>query len=693
MSENLTMKIIREHMISTADNVRPGEEVLVKVDHTLTQDATGTMAYLQFEAMGIPKVRTRVSVSYVDHNTLQTGYENMDDHVFLQTFAQKHGVYFSRPGNGICHQVHLERFSEPGYILLGSDSHTPTSGGAGMLAIGAGGLDVAVAMAGGPFGMPMPKVVGVKLTGKRQPWVAAKDIILEMLRRLTVKGGVGKVFEYHGDGIEDLTVPERATICNMGAELGATTSIFPSDHITLSYFKRQNREKMWRELGPDEGARYDELIEINLSELEPLIAQPHSPDNVATVRSIQGLKLDQVCIGSCTNSSFHDLAIAGHVLRKKRVAQNVQMTLTPGSRQVFATIARNGILADIISAGARILESACGPCIGMGQAPKSGGISLRSFNRNFEGRSGTPDAKVYLCSPETAAVSALRGILTDPRDFEGDYVTEKEPEVYDTNDTGMIIEPSEDPDSVEVVRGPNIKPLPIRGPLEEKMEGKVLIKVGDNITTDHIMPAGSKILPLRSNIPAISEFVFIRVDPDFPKRAKENNGGFIVAGANYGQGSSREHAALAPMYLGVKAVIAKSFARIHRSNLINFGILPLRFADEADYELVSSFDELIIDDVQKQLQSGSEIVVRIGSGREIKTVCDVSERQRNILFSGGLLNHIKHSQAEEGSTVTQSAVEAAGHLGESTMVSSNGQFRPGKPHEVTSSGRKDGESA
>lgn len=681
MPENLTMKIIRDHLVSESTSLKPGQEVLIKVDHTLTQDATGTMAYLQFEAMEIPRVKTRISVSYVDHNTLQTGYENMDDHVFLQTFAEKHGVYFSRPGNGICHQVHLERFSEPGYVLLGSDSHTPTSGGAGMLAIGAGGLDVAVAMAGGPFGMPMPKVVGVKLNGKRQPWVAAKDIILEMLRRLTVKGGVGKIFEYHGDDVKDLTVPERATICNMGAELGATTSIFPSDAITRSYFERQNRVQMWRELGPDEGATYDELIEIDLNQLEPLIAQPHSPDNVTTVKSLAGMKLDQVCIGSCTNSSFHDLAIAGHVLRGERVAENVSMTLTPGSRQVFATIARNGILADIIAAGARILESACGPCIGMGQAPKSGGISLRSFNRNFEGRSGTPDAKVYLCSPETAAVSALYGVLTDPRDFKGDDVTQKEPDHYDTNDRGMIIEPSDAPDSIEVVRGPNIKPLPMRGPLEERIEGKVLIKVGDNITTDHIMPAGSKILPLRSNIPAISEFVFVRIDPDFPKRAKENNGGMIVAGGNYGQGSSREHAALAPMYLGVKAVIAKSFARIHRSNLINFGILPLRFADEADYDLISSFDELVIDNVREQLQAGSEITVRIGNGREIKTICDVSERQKNILFSGGLLNHIKHSQVNSGNLngLDQNAVDAASHLGQSTMVSSNGQFRPGRP--------------
>ncbi|MET3289133.1 UNVERIFIED_CONTAM: aconitate hydratase [Brevibacillus sp. OAP136] len=674
MGESLTMKILREHLMSATETMKPGEEILVKVDHTLTQDATGTMAYLQFEAMGIGQVKTRVSVSYVDHNTLQTGYENMDDHVFLQTFAQKHGVYFSRPGNGICHQVHLERFSEPGYILLGSDSHTPTSGGAGMLAIGAGGLDVAVAMAGGPFGMPMPKIVGVRLTGKRQPWVAAKDVILEMLRRLSVKGGVGKIFEYHGDGINDLTVPERATICNMGAELGATTSVFPSDGITQAFLKKQGRENAWRELLPDAGANYDELIEIDLSTLEPMIAQPHMPDNVTTVRSLAGLKLDQVCIGSCTNSSFHDLAIAGHVLKGKRVAPNVSMTLTPGSRQVFATIARDGILADIISAGARILEAACGPCIGMGQAPRSGGISLRSFNRNFEGRSGTPDAKVYLCSPETAAVSALTGVLTDPREF-GEYVAQKEPERYNVDDEGMILPPAEHPESIEVVRGPNIKPLPQRGPLEEEIAGKVLLKVGDNITTDHIMPAGSKILPLRSNIPAISEFVFVRIDPQFPARAKANGGGIIIAGSNYGQGSSREHAALAPMYLGVKAIIAKSFARIHRANLINFGILPLIFSNEGDYDSLNPDDELIIKDVRTQLEKGSTIQVETKAGKAFTVTCEVSARQRDIIFSGGLLNHVKNGV----SNGSQSFEDAAMHLATSTMVSSNGQFRPGRP--------------
>ncbi|WDL97291.1 aconitate hydratase [Alicyclobacillus sp. ALC3] len=676
MGQSVTMKILNAHLAAGQRPVPAGEEILVTVDQTLTQDATGTMAYLQFEAMDVPQVRTKRSVSYVDHNMLQTGFENADDHAFLQSFAAKHGIYFSRPGNGICHQVHLERFSVPGQILLGSDSHTPTSGGAGMIAIGAGGLDVAVAMAGGPFGLPMPKVVGVRLTGKRQPWVAAKDIILEMLRRLTVKGGVGKVFEYHGEGVADLTIPERATICNMGAELGATTSIFPSDERTRLFLRKQGRESDWTALEADPDTSYDEVMEIDLTHLEPLIAQPHSPDNVTTVRELAGLPLDQVCIGSCTNSSFHDLAIAAHVLRGKRVAENLSMTLTPGSRQVFATIARDGILADLIAAGARVLEAACGPCIGMGQAPKSEGISLRSFNRNFEGRSGTPNAKVYLCSPETAAVSALRGVLTDPREG-GAYVETREPDEYDTNDEGMVLQPSDDPTAVHVERGPNIKPLPLRGPLEDTIEGAVLLKVGDNITTDHIMPAGSKILPLRSNIPAISEFVFVRIDPTFPERAKKAGGGIVIAGSNYGQGSSREHAALAPMYLGVKAVIAKSFARIHRANLINFGILPLTFEREADYDALEREDALVIPDVRGQLKQGSLIeVLQTGSGRIIRCRSELSERQLEILLSGGLLNHVRSGHA---SGQSQPAVDAASHLATATMVSTNGQSRPGRP--------------
>lgn len=684
MGNSVTMKILSDHLISAATNLSPGDEVLIRIDQTLTQDATGTMAYLQFEAMGIPSVRTQVSVSYVDHNMLQTGFENMDDHVFLQTFAAKHGVFFSRPGNGICHQVHLERFSRPGGTLLGSDSHTPTCGGTGMLAIGAGGLDVAVAMAGGPFGMPMPKVVGVHLVGRRQPWVAAKDIILELLRRLSVKGGVGKVFEYYGDGLQDLTVPERATICNMGAELGATTSIFPSDAITRRFFAKQQRPAQWRHLQADADADYDERLEIDLNTLQPMVAQPHSPDQVSTVRALAGLKLDQVCIGSCTNSSFHDLAVAAHVLGGKRVAENVQMTLTPGSRQVFATIARDGQLADLIAAGARVLEAACGPCIGMGQAPKSGGISLRSFNRNFEGRSGTPDAKVYLCSPETAAVSALYGVLTDPRDFHGDYVADREPAVYDTNDSGMILSPATQPDTVEVVRGPNIKPLPTRGALPDVIQAPVLLKVGDNLTTDHIMPAGSKILPLRSNIPAISEFVFVRVDPTFPARAKQAGRSVVLAGSNYGQGSSREHAALAPMYLGVQAVIAKSFARIHRANLINFGILPLTFADEHDYDLLSQGDALELRDLHLRLGSGEglEVIVR-GRQQTIPVHLEASARQRAILLSGGLLNHVRLSQTASGQAPTNdvdgATRDAAQHLATATMVATNGQFRPGRP--------------
>lgn len=683
MGDSITKKILKSHLVKGSVDAAPGEEILIRIDHTLTQDATGTMAYLQFEAMGLPHVQTRLSVSYVDHNMLQTGYENMDDHVFLQTFASKYGIHFSRPGNGICHQVHLERFSEPGFTLLGSDSHTPTSGGAGMLAIGAGGLDVAVAMAGGPFGMPKPKIVGVRLVGRRQPWVAAKDIILEMLRRLSVKGGVGKIFEYYGEGVGNLTVPERATICNMGAELGATTSIFPSDEATKRFLAKQGRESQWQLLVPDPDATYDEEMEIDLSTLEPLVAQPHSPDSVTTVKSLAGMQLDQVCIGSCTNSSFHDLAVAAHVLSGKRVATNVQMTLTPGSRQVFATIAKDGLLADIISAGARVLESACGPCIGMGQAPKSGGISLRSFNRNFEGRSGTPDAKVYLCSPETAAVSALYGVLTDPREYPGEYVMEKEPETYDTNDSGMILTPSDDPDSVEVVRGPNIKPLPIRGPMEEHIEAPVLLKVGDNITTDHIMPAGSKILPLRSNIPAISEYVFVRVDPTFPERAKKAGVGVIVAGSNYGQGSSREHAALAPMYLGIQAVVAKSFARIHRANLINFGILPLTFTDDGDYARIQMGDVIRLPDVTTRLKQGEPILAVVQSSSQgsqdgtiqIQLSLDISARQREILLSGGLLNHVRLGQ-EDGQIGTR---DAAIHLAGNTMVASNGQFRPGRP--------------
>ncbi len=640
VGENLVRKIIREHLVS--GKMVPGEEVAIRIDQTLTQDATGTMAYLQFEAMGIPRVKTKVSVSYVDHNMLQTGFENADDHRFLQSFAAKYGIYFSRPGNGICHQVHLERFSAPGMTLLGSDSHTPTSGGAGMLAIGAGGLDVAVAMGGGAFYMTMPKVVGVHLKGHLQPWVTAKDIILEVLRRFTVKGGVGKMFEYYGEGVQDLEVPARGTITNMGAELGATTSIFPSDENTLKYFRAQGREHMWRELKADSDATYDENAEIDLSTLEPMIAKPSSPDNVVPLRELEGTPVAQVCIGSCTNSSYMDLMVAANVLRGKTVAPSVSLTLTPGSRQVYTMIARNGALGDIIVAGARVLESACGPCIGMGQAPPTGAVSLRSFNRNFEGRSGTPGDQVYLCSPEVCAASALTGVITDPRKL-GTYPQVDLPERY-VQDDNMLVAPADVPDKVEIVRGPNIKPLPLAQGIPDTLRGPVLLKVGDNITTDHIMPAGAKILPLRSNVPAISEYVFTRVDPEFPKRAKQSGGGVVVGGENYGQGSSREHAALAPMYLGLKAVIAKSIARIHYANLINFGIVPLVFENKSDFDKIAQGDVIEIESIGDQLNTGKKVKARnVTKGIEIPLQHNMTPRQVKIVLAGGLLNEIKQS--------------------------------------------------
>lgn len=644
MGLNLAQKIIAAHLAD--GSMEPGREVAIRIDQTLTQDATGTMAYLQFEAMGIPRVRTKLSVSYVDHNMLQTGFENADDHRFLQTIAAKYGVLFSRPGNGICHQVHLERFAVPGQTLLGSDSHTPTAGGIGMLAIGAGGLDVAVAMGGGPFYMTMPRILLVRLRGRLAPWVTAKDVILELLRRLSVKGGVGKIIEYGGEGVATLTVPERATITNMGAELGATTSIFPSDEVTRAFLRAQGREESWVPLAADPDARYDEELEIDLGALEPLVAMPHSPDNVARVRDIAGTKVDQVAIGSCTNSSYLDLMRVAAILRGKRVHPGVSLVVAPGSRQVLTMLARNGALADLIAAGARVLESACGPCIGMGQAPPSGGVSLRTFNRNFEGRSGTPDAKVYLVSPETAAAAALTGVVTDPRDL-GPYPEIALPESYPGDDAG-IIPPAADPAQVEVVRGPNIKPLPRRGPLAPELAGPVLIKVGDNITTDHIMPAGAKILPLRSNIPAIAEYVFSGIDPTFARRAREAGGGFIVGGHNYGQGSSREHAALAPMYLGVVAVLAKSFARIHRANLINFGILPLVFAAESDYDALSQGDRLVLPGVREALASyaegrgGAELVARNETtGREVRLRHGLTPREARVVLAGGLLNFTK----------------------------------------------------
>ena len=619
-----------------------GSDIGIKIDQTLTQDATGTMAYLEFEAIGIPRVKTEKSVAYIDHNTLQTGFENADDHRFIQSVCKKHGIYFSRPGNGICHQVHLERFGKPGKTLIGSDSHTPTGGGIGMLAIGAGGLDVAVAMGGGAYYITMPKMVRVNLSGKLSPWVSAKDIILEVLRIMSVKGGVGKIVEYGGEGVKTLTVPERATITNMGAELGATTSIFPSDEITKSFLKAQGREEDWIELLPDSDAVYDEVIDIDLSSLAPMAACPHSPDNVKTIKELEGKKIDQVCIGSCTNSSYLDMMRVAAILKGKKVADGVSLAIAPGSKQVFNMIAQNGALADMIAAGARILESACGPCIGMGQSPNSGGISLRTFNRNFEGRSGTADGQIYLVSPETAAVSALTGVFTDPRSL-GEAVDIKIPEKFLINDN-MVIAPApvEEMESIKVLRGPNIKPYPETHPLKDTIEASCALKVGDNITTDHIMPAGAKILPLRSNIPAISQHCFTVCDKEFPQRAKALGSSIIVGGVNYGQGSSREHAALAPLYLGVKAVLVKSFARIHRSNLINAGILPLTFVDENDYDKISLGDELVLPDVKKLIENGEDIVVENKTkGTKITAKCELTDRTKAIILAGGLLDYTK----------------------------------------------------
>lgn len=639
MGFGVAHKIIRDHLVE--GEMVPGDEIALRIDHTLTQDATGTMAYLQFEALGVPKVRTKRSVSYVDHNTLQTGFENADDHAYLQSVAAKYGIYFSRPGNGICHQVQLERFDIPGDTLLGSDSHTPTAGGVGMLAIGAGGLDVAAAMAGQPFYMPMPRICLVKLTGRLQPWVSAKDVILEVLRILTVKGGVGKIIEYGGDGIKTLSATDRATITNMGAELGATTSIFPSDENTREFLAAQGRESDWKEMLADPDANYDEVIEVNLNTLEPLIAKPHSPDNVVRISEVEGTKVDQVAIGSCTNSSLRDLTVVAGALKGRSVHPSVSLVIAPGSKQVFEMVSRSGALTDLIGSGARILESACGPCIGMGQAPRTNAVSVRTFNRNFEGRSGTKSAGVYLSSPEVAVAAAIYGEITDPRKL-GEPVEFNAPESYGIDDR-MILPPSDDPDSVDVVRGPNIQPLPQNTPTPETITGKVLLKVGDNITTDHIMPAGAKVLPLRSNIPAISEFVFTAVDTDFPERAKEFGGGLVLGGENYGQGSSREHAALAPMYLGVKAVITKSFARIHRQNLINFGILPLKLVDPADYDAINQLDDVEIPDAAKILrEGGSEFaLVDKTSGTRARLTTDLSAREREIVLAGGRLNYIR----------------------------------------------------
>lgn len=647
MGMTLTEKILRKHLVD-GEYVK-GEEIGIKIDQTLTQDATGTMAYLEFEAIGIPRVKTERSVAYIDHNTLQSGFENADDHRFIGSVAKKHGIYFSRPGNGICHQVHLERFGVPGKTLIGSDSHTPTGGGIGMIAIGAGGQDVAVAMGGGAYYITCPKVVKVNLTGKLSPWVSAKDVILQVLRVMSVKGGVGKVIEYCGEGVKTLSVPERATITNMGAELGATTSIFPSDEITLEFLKAQDRADVWVPLAADEDAEYDEQIDIDLSALVPQAACPHSPDNVKTVEEIGKLKIDQVCIGSCTNSSFVDMMKVAYILKGKTVDPSVSLAIAPGSKQVLNMIAQNGALSDMIDAGARILESACGPCIGMGQSPNSGGVSLRTFNRNFEGRSGTKDGQIYLVSPEMAAVSALTGYLTDPRNYLGDMPEFKLPEHFVINDN-MIVPPApaEEMDSVEVLRGPNIKPFPETSPLDESIECAVSLKVGDNITTDHIMPAGAKILPLRSNIPKISQHCFTVCDEEFPRRAKNMGKSIIVGGSNYGQGSSREHAALAPLYLGVKAVLVKSFARIHRANLINAGILPLTFVNEADYEKIGQGDEIAIENVKESvLADKSELtLVNKTTGAEIPVLCELTGRTKDIILAGGLLDYTRESLAE-----------------------------------------------
>lgn len=641
MGLTLTEKILKAHIVD--GTFEKGSEIGIRIDQTLTQDATGTMAYLEYEAMGVPRVKTEKSVAYIDHNTLQSGFENADDHRFIGSVCKKHGIYFSRPGNGICHQVHLERFGVPGKTLIGSDSHTPTGGGIGMLAIGAGGLDVAVAMGGGAYYITYPKIVKVELSGKLSPWVSAKDVILQVLKIMSVKGGVGKVIEYCGEGIKTLSVPERATITNMGAELGATTSIFPSDETTKQFLKAQKREEVYTPLAADPDALYDEEIKINLSALVPLAACPHSPDNVKSVAEIGRLKIDQVCIGSCTNSSLLDMLKVAYILKGKTVNPDVSLSIAPGSKQVLNMLAQNGELSVLINAGARILESACGPCIGMGQSPNSKGISLRTFNRNFEGRSGTKDGQIYLVSPEMAAISAITGYLTDPREI-GEMPEFKLPEEFTINDN-MIVPPAsiEDMNKVEILRGPNIKPFPETAPLENTINAKCSLKVGNNITTDHIMPAGAKILPLRSNIPAISQFCFSVCDEKFPQRAKETGKSIIVGGSNYGQGSSREHAALAPLYLGIKAVLVKSFARIHRANLLNAGILPLIFKNEDDYELISLGDELSLPDIRKQISNGKSefILINKTTGKEIAVICELSGRTKEIILDGGLLDYTR----------------------------------------------------
>jgi aconitate hydratase len=639
MGKNLVYKILESHLVE--GRLEPGTEIAIRIDQTLTQDATGTMAYLQFEAMDVPRVRTELSVSYVDHNTLQDGFENADDHRYLMTVAAKYGIHYSKAGNGICHQVHLERFGRPGKTLLGSDSHTPTGGGIGMIAIGAGGLDVAVAMGGGPFYLTCPKVVKINLTGRLQPWVAAKDVILTILRMLTTKGNVGAIVEYGGEGVRSLSVPERATITNMGAELGVTTSVFPSDEITRDFLKAQRRESEWTALAADSDAKYERVIDVDLAALVPLMAKPHSPDNIGTVKELAGTKVDQVMIGSCTNSSYRDLMIVAALLKGRRVFPDVSFGVAPGSRQVLEMIAKNGALADIIAAGARVLESTCGFCIGAGQAPKSEAVSIRTNNRNFEGRSGTKSAMIFLASPESAVAAALTGGIMDPRDLGIPYPEIAMPEQFWIDDS-MILPPAKDPLVVSISRGPNIGDPPAAEPLPDRIKGMVAIKVGDKITTDHIMPAGSR-LKYRSNIPKYAEFVFEGLDATFAKRALENKKtgvhNVVIAGASYGQGSSREHAAICPMYLGVRAVIAKSFERIHAANLINFGILPLTFANEADYDVVNANEKIEINGIKTALTTGADLTVKIAGGKIIPLKYALSVRQRDILLAGGMLKY------------------------------------------------------
>ncbi len=642
MADSLAHKILREHLVE--GELDKNHEIGIRIDQTLTQDATGTMAYLQLEAMGVDKVKTELSVSYVDHNTLQNSFENADDHRYLQSAAARYGIWFSRPGNGICHQVHLERFGQPGKTLLGSDSHTPTAGGLGMIGIGAGGLDVAVAMAGGLFYLSVPEVIKVELTGELPSWVSAKDVILELLRRLTVKGGVGKIIEYSGPGLKDLSIPERATITNMGAELGATTSVFPSDEVTRKFLEDQGRVDCWQELKADPGAVYEEEIAIDLSSLEPLAAAPHSPDAVKAIREIGPVKVDQVAVGSCTNGSYHDLSLVAEILKDQRVHPNVSLVVAPGSRQVYLTLAREGVIEKLLLAGARILETACGPCIGMGQAPPSGSVSVRTFNRNFQGRSGTADAGVYLTGPAAAAAAAIKGEIFDPRDL--GTAPGKIEEIVPFIDDHMLIAPPDNGTDIEIVRGPNIKPIPLNEALPESLKGKVIIIVNDNITTDHIIPGGSKVLPLRSNIEVLSEFVFSSLDPDFARRAGEYGSSIIVAGDNYGQGSSREHAALAPMFLGIKVVLAKSFARIHHANLVNFGIVPLTFKSSSDHELLVSGDELQIDDVMEQLKQGNVLIRQALGKYEIVAKHNLSARQLAIIKAGGLLNYTRQKKTD-----------------------------------------------